>query len=771
MGLRWLCVATAAVVAARGENAVGRVLENACQTADPSDPPFPYCDMALSPQERAVDLVRRLSIEEKTKLLANGASPIASAHVGGYQWWNEALHGVADSPGVTFDGPLRNATSFPQVITTAASFNTTLFHAIGAATSTEGRAFYNAGQAGLTFWTPNINVFRDPRWGRGQETPGEDPKLNGDYAEAFVQGFQFSKEEPHRLKASACCKHFAAYSIEDWHGMDRMTFNAQVSKRDLKETYMPAFESCVVKGKVSSLMCSYNAINGVPACVDQSLLTATAREEWGFDGYITGDCGAVENVFTKYHFNKDPSEVVRQVLEAGVDIACDNWLEQNSPKAIKKGAVPEELVDGALVNLIKVQMRLGMFDPDASQSFSSIGSESVSSSEHLQLALEAAHQGIVLLKNANDLLPFPKPAPNDAIALVGPHGESTKALLGNYFGVPSKIVTLLDAIAMVHDTGSRHGCHLSDMNSPEAWITEAEEAAGANGITILAVGIDQSIEREGHDRESVLLPGRQHELIRRVAAAAVKANKPPVIVVVVGGGMIDLSAELNDENVGAILWTGYPGMFGGQAVADTIFGENNPSGRLTQTFYPQSFVEEVDMGDMNMHPNESTGFPGRTYRFYTGEPVLPFGHGLSYSKYEHRVVSGPRLHDDEDTVHWKVNITNTGERSGQHVMLAFARPPKEAKNALLHGDLNRKLVGYVRTGTLAPGETEMAAFSISRSKDLTVYPQSDSEVPRRFDALDWQIELVGDADVEPLLLTVRTNPNRTAQLDVVEALA
>ncbi|CAK9040358.1 Probable beta-D-xylosidase 6 (AtBXL6), partial [Durusdinium trenchii] len=716
---------------------VSRRYSNACLERKSSQaPPFAFCDESKSLEERAAALVNALTLEDKAGLLGNTAEAARSAGLPAYQWWGEALHGIGLSPAVRFDTLTKHVrvTSFPQVIVTAASWNRTLFRDIASAISTEGRAMNNAGLAGLTFWAPNINIFRDPRWGRGQETPGEDPKLNGDYAAAFVSAFQSSDVDPKRLKASACCKHFAAYNLEQWHGHNRMSFDAQVSDRDMHETYLPAFESCVRRGKVSSLMCSYNAINGVPSCANKALLKHTARESWGFEGYVTGDCAAVANLDTKYHFrNHSRAELVGDALDATVDVACDAFLQKETVAAVASGKVDENLVDAALMNLFKVQLRLGMFDPADAQPFRKIGLDAIDTDAHRALALEAARQGIVLVKNAGDhVLPIVRARHVPPLGLIGPHANSTWDLLGNYFGLPRHIISLRMGVEHLYKhVRVAKGCKLlCKLGSTEAMMQDAEALARDAWRTIVAVGLNQANEREGHDRETLRLPGRQHELVRRVAAAAKAAGRPPIVVVLIAGGAVDLSAELANDHVGAILWAGYPGQAGGMAIAETIFGLNNPSGRLTQTFYHDAFVQNVSMVDMAMHPDPARGFPGRTYRFFTGEPVLAFGHGLSYAKFAYEVdaVVGRRV-----TVRVR-NIHPT--RTGAHVLLAFLRPPPLAR-----GHLERKLHHYHRTQVLQPGTVETVEIDIDSDTDYTVFASSEHSEPTWVGG-GWTLELM-----------------------------
>jgi len=680
-----------------------------------------WCDMSLSTQERAEAIVGELTLEEKAGLLGNGAKALRRFNISAFQWWNEALHGVANSPGTRFREPLSKATSFPQVLATASSFNRTLFRLIGRAISDEARAFSNLGLAHYTFWTPNINIFRDPRWGRGQETPGEDPLLNGQYAEDFVRSFQEDERDPARLKNSACCKHFAAYNLENWQGQSRMNFNAIVSERDLRETYLPAFEQCVKMGKVSSLMCSYNAINGIPSCANEYLMNDLARESWGFDGYITGDCGAVSNVFSKYHFkHHDRGQVIQDVFNAQVDIACDNLIQNNLVPAVEKGEVQVKQVNRALVNLFKIQIRLGVFDPRSKQPLQKIGAESVDTPEHRRLALEASRQSMILLKNEGKTLPLEANS-STSIALIGPHAEAKAVLQGNYFGVAPFLVSVKDGIRTIlgcfkETIKVARGCSIDNKLDADSMLDEAVALAVNSTHTVLVVGISQKQEAEGHDRDHIDLPGRQQELVERVA----KASKNPVTLIIIAGGSLDISFAKQNDGVGAIIWAGYAGQSGGQAIAETIFGQNNPSGKLTQTIYPREFVDQVSMIDMNMHPNPETGNPGRTYRFYTGEPVYSFGDGLSFTKFKISRVSCDKI---ASRTTCNFTITNTGSRPGAHVALAYLEPAEDTVSGKPH-QLRRKLVSFHRTPLLQPSSWDSFRVSVTE-KDLRVFPSAD----------------------------------------------
>ncbi|KAJ6919891.1 hypothetical protein NC651_013740 [Populus alba x Populus x berolinensis] len=571
-----------------------------CDSSNPSTKTFPFCKTTLPISQRATDLVSRLTLEEKISQLVNSAQPIPRLGIPGYQWWSEALHGVSYAgPGIRFTGTIKRATSFPQVILSAASFDANQWYRISQAIGKEARALYNAGQAtGMTFWAPNINIFRDPRWGRGQETPGEDPLMTGKYAVSYVRGLQGDSfkggEINGPLQASACCKHFTAYDLENWNGTSRYVFDAYVTAQDLADTYQPPFKSCVEEGRASGI-------------INFNIRVITIL-------YIASDCDAVSIIHDAQGYAKTPEDAVQHTRAA---------VDQN------KLSISE--IDRALHNLFSVRMRLGLFNGNPTgQQFGNIGPDQVCSQENQMLALDAARNGIVLLKNSAGLLPLPK-SKTMSLAVIGPNANSVQTLLGNYAGPPCKLVTPLQALqSYIKHTIPYPGCDSVECSS--ASIDGAVNIAKGADHVVLIMGLDDTQEKEGLDRRDLVLPGKQQELIISVA----KAAKNPVVLVLLSGGPIDVSFAKNDENIGSILWAGYPGEAGAIALAEIIFGDHNPGGKLPMTWYPQEFVK-VPMTDMRMRPEASSGYPGRTYRFYKGPTVFEFGYGLSYSKYTYEL--------------------------------------------------------------------------------------------------------------------------------------
>ncbi|KAL0324997.1 UNVERIFIED_CONTAM: putative beta-D-xylosidase 7 [Sesamum radiatum] len=732
-----------------------------CASTNPSTGSHPFCNVHLSVDERARDLVSRLMLDEKISQLINKASAIPRLGIPYYQWWSEALHGVAVAigveNGVSFNGTIRAATSFPQVILTAAAFDTNLWYRIAKVIGTEARAIYNEGEAiGMTFWSPNINIFRDPRWGRGQETPGEDPLLTGKYAVSFVRGIQGDSFEggslkDGRLQVSACCKHFTAYDLDNWKGIDRFTFDAHVTKQDMADTYQPPFKSCVEEGRASGIMCAYNLVNGVPNCADYDLLTKTAREEWGFQGYITSDCDAVSLIYEKQKYAKSHGDAVADVLKAGMDVNCGLYLANHTKSAVEQGKVSESDIDRALHNLFSVRMRLGLFNGNPSQlPYGNLGRNDICTPEHQDLALEAARDGIVLLKNSAKLLPLSK-SKTKSLAVIGPNANVAKMLLGNYAGPPCKTITPLEGLmSYVKKTKFHPGCE--DVNCTSAATSQAVKLAKSADYVVLVMGLNQERESEELDREDLVLPGQQQSLITSVA----KAARKPVVLVMLCGGPVDISFAKNDPKIGGILWAGYPGEAGGKAVAEIIFGDHNPGafhqklsfmalqlkshtyklGIITRprrkwlTWYPKDFIN-IPMTDMRMRPDPSSGYPGRTYRFYQGEKVYEFGYGLSYTNYSYKFVSVSQSKLDFKTlsttdrpeqlgyisvaeigsescekakVSAVVRVKNEGKTGGKHPVLLFLRRDHEGGNA----SPVKQLVGFqkVRLNAKEKGSVE-----------------------------------------------------------------
>ncbi|KAF3786848.1 Beta-xylosidase/alpha-L-arabinofuranosidase 2 [Nymphaea thermarum] len=684
----------------------------------PSVSSFGFCDASLGMDERVKDLVGRLTLDEKVGFLVNKAAAVSRLGIPAYEWWSEALHGVSYvGPGTHFSSQLvPGATSFPMVV------------------STEARAMYNVGLAGLTYWSPNINVFRDPRWGRGQETPGEDPLLTSKYAVHYVRGLQQTDgEDPNRLKVAACCKHYTAYDVDNWKGIQRYTFDAQVTKQDMDDTFQPPFKSCVIDGQVASVMCSYNKVNGIPTCADPNLLAGTVRGDWKLDGYIVSDCDSVDVLYNSQHYTKTPEEAAAKSIMAGLDLNCGKFLGQYTMGAVKAGILNESAINTAITNNFRVLMRLGFFDGDPSkQPYGKLGPKDVCTPQNQELAAEAARQGIVLLKNSKGSLPL-SASSIKSLAVIGPNANVTKTMIGNYEGVPCKYVTPLQGLSAYTSTVYQPGC-LSAWCPPNNFQPDAAvKAASDADATVLVIGADQSVEAEGRDRVDLTLPGQQQQLVSQVANAA----KGPVILVIMSGGPFDISFAKASDKISSILWVGYPGEKGGTAIADVIFGKYNPSGRLPVTWYPQSFADKVPMTNMNMRPDPSTGYPGRTYRFYTGDTIYLFGDGLSYTQFNHRLVRAPKLvslslenghpclsenckevdmaenmcQDLAFDVH--LNVQNVGQMHGSHTVFLFFTPPSYTGSSP-----KKQLLGFEKVFVRSKS-AELVRFRVDVCKDLS----------------------------------------------------
>ena len=663
---------------------------NTCTT----NPNTIWCDHTQPIDTRVNALIAALQPKEKAVLLVNAAGAVPRLSLPAYNWWSEALHGVARDTGI--------ATSFPQIIGVASSYNTSLFKSLGTLTGTEARGKNNHldGQIyhGLTMWAPNINIFRDPRWGRGQETPGEDPTLNGMYAENYIQGMQGDESQNNYLLTSACLKHYAAYSEET----GRESFAAQVQAQDMLDTYLPAFENGIKKGKASGLMCSYNAEtygsgiygNGtleqhgaIPSCANQGLLNDLIRNEWGFDGYITSDCNAVNDVQNQHHYTNTTNDTIRAVLSAGMDTDCGNFLSSTAmTKFLNGGDSNIKLVDTALSHLFHIQMRLGFFDPLELNPYGQFGNEVVNTAAHQQLAKEAADQSLVLLKNQNNVLPL-STATINTIAMLGEQANATNNMQGNYFGTAPFLISPLTGVGQYVSTSYENG-----QNATKAIALTQNTDAVVMVVGLTSEATATKDEAEGKDRTTLILPRNQNQYISSVAQSVKTTNRnKPVILVVMGGGPVDIEMFRDSKNIDAIMTCGYPGQSGGAAIADALFGTTNPSGRLTQTWYPEKFLKQVALTDMGMRPNVKTGNPGRSYRFYTGKPVFKFGQGLSYSMFQHTKMNVQK-NQDKNIVQVELKVSNTSPRDGTEIVLLFGAPP----NAGIDGVPLKQLLGFTK---------------------------------------------------------------------------
>jgi beta-glucosidase len=793
----------------------------------------PYLDPSLPLDRRVADLISRMTLEEKVSQMMNAAPAIPRLGVPEYDWWNEALHGVA------FNGV---ATVFPQAIGLGATFNPRLVGRVAEVISTEARAKYHEAQRrgdrarfrGLTFWSPNINIFRDPRWGRGQETYGEDPYLSSRLGVEFVKGLQGN--DPTYLKVVATPKHYAVHSGPE---PERHRFDAKTFERDLRETYTPAFRATVMEAKAVSVMCAYNRINGEPACANTHLLGDLLRGEWGFTGYVVSDCGAIDDIFRRHNFTKTPEEASAVAVKRGTDLECGDTYRA-LVGAVKQGQISEAEIDTAVKRLFEARFRLGMFDPPELVKYAQIPFSENDSPAHRQLALEAARESIVLLKNEKNTLPLRKDL--KSIAVIGPNADDAQVLLGNYNGQPSRATTPLEGIRRhvsprtkvlyaqgtplmefsgvpipplaLHDlkaeffanrklegasvltrderavdfdwgmsapapgvsaddfsarwTGKlvpavsgkyRLGATADDglrvyldgklivedwtehapttrtgevtleagrsydlkfeyfegrigavaklvwqppaLQTTSSPYAEALDVAKQADAVVLVLGISAQLEGEemnvtepgfaGGDRTDIGLPARQQALLE----AVIGTGKPVVLVLMSGSA---LAVNWADAHVGAIVQAWYPGEEGGTALADVLFGDYNPAGRLPVTFYKS--VEQLP-------PFESYAMEGRTYRFFKGQPLYPFGHGLSYTRFRYSGlnVSTPRV-SPTGKVTVSATVENAGRVEGDEVVQLYVTDAEASVRVPV-----RSLVGVERV-RLKPGEKRVVSFTI-----------------------------------------------------------
>ena len=649
-------------------------------------------------RERARKLVAQMTLEEKAFQTVNGAAEIKRLGIKAYNWWNEALHGVARA-GV--------ATVFPQAISLAAAFDEDFIEQVADAISTEGRAKFNMQQKfedtdiykGLTFWSPNVNIFRDPRWGRGHETFGEDPYLSSRLGVRFVEGLQGHDEN--YLKAAACAKHFAVHSgPEDL----RHSFNAVASKQDMYETYLPAFKACVKEAKVEAVMGAYNRTNGDPCCGSKTLLQDILRKEWGFKGHVVSDCWAIKDFHEGHGVTGGALESVAMAMNNGCDLNCGQLFAYLA-EAVNQGMVSEERLDEALVNLFTARMKLGVFDEKGSTPYDDIPYTVVDSAEMKALNLKAAEKCITLLKNEDHLLPLDK-TKLKTIGIIGPNADNRKALVGNYEGTASRYYTISEGIQDYVGEDVRvlfsEGCHLykdkiSDLSQGSDRLSEVKGICDASDVVILCLGLDAGLEGEegdegnqyaSGDKPGLDLPGKQQELLE----TAYESGKPIVLVLLSGSA---LAITWADEHIPAILQGWYPGAQGGKAIAKVLFGDKNPEGRLPVTFY-RSTQELPEFTDYSMK--------GRTYRYMKNEALYPFGYGLSYTDFTY---SSEKLSSDiikEEGITVSAVLANTGSVEGTETVQVYVKADRE-------GTPNPQLKGICKV-SLKPGESKEVTVTL-----------------------------------------------------------
>lgn len=587
------------------------------------------CNTSLGISERVAALLKSMTLQEKVNNLIDSAAGSVRLGLQAYEWWSEALHGVGNAPAVGFRGvngtDFSYATSFPMPILMAAAFDDALIRKVGEAIGKEARAFGNYGFAGFDFWTPNINPFRDPRWGRGAETPGEDPFHAQSYVANLVPGLQGANSTDKQIIAT--CKHFAAYDIETTRTGNDFT----IPQQDLADYYLPSFKTCVRDAQAGSVMCSYNSVNGIPACASEYLLQDVLRDTWGFqDGYkyVVADCDAVGNIFDPHNFTDSVAAAAAVGLNAGTDLDC-GYTYLALADAIASNMTNEATLDQALTRLYSALFTVGYFDGESK--YKSISWSDVSTATTQSLAYEAAVEGMTLLKN-DGILPLRRNF--SKVAVIGPWANATTQLLGGYQGNAPFLNSPLSAFQTAWKSVKYAlGTNMSD--SSASGFATAMSAAKDADLVIYLGGIDQTVEGEGFDRQSITWPGRQLDLIAELGTVG-----KPLVVVQCGGGQLDDSELLRNKSVNALLWAGYPGQDGGYAILDVLNGKKSVAGRLPITQYPASYARDVNIFDMALKPNGS--FPGRTYKWYSGKPVLPFGYGLHYTNFEFSTKSAPK---------------------------------------------------------------------------------------------------------------------------------
>lgn len=659
--------------------------------------------------QRATELVAQMTLDEKISQMMHDAPAIPRLNIPAYNWWNECLHGV---------GRAGIATVFPQAIGLAATWNTDLLHQVATAIGDEARAKHHEAQRqgdtgiykGLNFWAPNINIFRDPRWGRGQETYGEDPFLTAQLGVAFVTGLQ--GDDPVYLKVVATPKHFAVHSGPE---QTRAQFDVHPSLRDVWETYLPAFEACVRQGKAASVMGAYNRLYGAPCCANDWLLNDILRDKWGFEGFVFADCGAILNIYKFHQVVQTAAEASALAVNNGCDMDCGTTYQALS-EAVASGLIEEATLDRALVRAFVGRYRLGMFDPSEQVPYTKIPISVNNCPAHQALALRAAHESIILLKNDNHFLPL---APDvRRIAIIGPNAHDPQVLLGNYNGTPAHSVTPLDGIRAKVSADTQvlyaRGCGVYDLD--ENGMNEAVDLAKHSDVVIFVGGLCQAVEgEEGQqeglptglislgDRTRLELTGIQEALLKRIHATGT-----PIVLVLLNGSAVAINWA--DEHLPAIVEAWYPGEAGGTAIADVLFGAYNPAGRLPVTFYRST---------EDLPPFEDYTMQGRTYRYFTGEPLYPFGHGLSYTQFMYTDMTSQLTADGCDVT---VTVSNIGLRAGDEVVQLYA-------NANRDGYPQVQLVGFTRIHLL-PNQAKRVTIPIHISQLMRVTDDGEHQLEK-----------------------------------------
>ena len=662
-----------------------------CMAATVAHAQSAFRNTQLSIDQRADDLLQQLTLAEKAMLLGYRNQAIDRLHIPAYNWWNEGLHGVARAG---------EATVFPQAIALAAAFNTQLVQQVGDVIGTEARAKHNLAVArgergmyvGLTYWSPNINIFRDPRWGRGQETYGEDPFLTAQTGLAFVRGMQGT--DPYKLKVAAAAKHFVAHSgpesIRDY-------FDAHVSNADLYNTYLYAFGK-LAKGGVAGIMTAYNKVNGIPNSVNTQLLRNVVAAQWGFKGYIVTDCGALDDVFYTHKYLKDGVAAAAAAIRAGINLDCSSVLQSDVLKAVEQKLITEADMNAALRTLLLTQLKLGFYDDPALSPYRTYLDDSIHNATHIALARKVAEQGMVLLKNDNNTLPLGQGTFN-SIMVLGPNAASVDALVGSYHGVGPHMVSFVEGITAAVGKGVRVEY---DLGAGETDTTHFGGiwAAGNADVTVAVIGMlpvtegeagDAFLSASGGDRNALSLPASHIAFMRSLR----KSVKKPIIAVVTAGSAVDIAAIAPYADAVILAW--YPGEQGGTALADILLGKVSPSGRLPVTFY--NTVADLP-------PFDSYDMKGRTYRYYTGNVQYPFGYGLSYCSFAYSGLSlSKKVVKAADTLVVSCTVANSGHMQADEVVQAYVSYPT-------HPDLPVKELKAFTRVSLSSGQSKNVVLKI-----------------------------------------------------------
>eukprot|EP01064_Diplonema_japonicum_P029489 TRINITY_DN4791_c3_g1_i1.p1 TRINITY_DN4791_c3_g1~~TRINITY_DN4791_c3_g1_i1.p1 ORF type:complete len:803 (+),score=275.66 TRINITY_DN4791_c3_g1_i1:68-2410(+) len=724
-------LAAASVAAAQGHGAVP-VTDEAykMRPCRPGFDQFAFCNTTLSKAERVDALIGLLKDDEIPALLTaregGGGSPgppgnISRLGLPAYDWGLNCIHGVQSSCVKDSNGEIYCPTSFPNPVNLGASWNDSMWKTMGYVIGKEARALFVAGATewsnwsdrphiGLDCWSPNININHDPRWGRNQEVPSEDPILNGIFGAAITKGQQFSSDDPKYVMSIATIKHWDAYSLEDSDGFTRHNFDATLNNYTFSDTFFPAWRRTVKDAGALGVMCSYNAVNGQPTCANE-FLHDVLRNTFEFSGYVSSDTGAVQDIYDQHHFVKTPQEAACVAIKAQTDIDSGKVYHDALLSGVQQGLCTMDDVKQALRNTFGLLFDMGLFDPVDNQPYWNYNVDVIGMEHHQAAAKQAAKESMVLLKN-NNTLPLAK---GKKIAVIGPHYNSTQMMVGNYYGQICKdntfncVETIYNAIKRYNQGGSTtaaQGCSItgSSTNGFPAAMSLVEEA----DIVVLAIGIDESVEAESHDRTAIDLPGVQQQLVSQVLAKANSMGKKTAMVMM-NGGMVALGSLPSTS--GALLEAFYPSIYGGDAIASTLFGENTMlGGKMPYTVYPADYINEITMDKMSMNDVQT---PGRSYKYYTGPTEFDFGFGLSFTTFELAVVTAPSSMSCESTATATVaiKVTNTGKVEGDEVVQLFRKGGTGGTNGI---PVAKQLVAFKRVH-LSPGASTTVTFSISRA--------------------------------------------------------